>query len=525
MKLNKTNRSPINGCRRVLSNILWGIILVFCMLQLVIGAVTTLSAVENVQQTVSSSEKKEVYDPIKENGNYFVGWEKPKAAIVLSGLLAGYIEPCGCAGMERMKGGLSRRHEFMKELTNRGWNLFKIDAGEISNGFGVQEELKFDMAVNAFHLMEYQAIGLGKNEVRFPAYFLLTFTAPAGTDEPSLFVSANVAVYSFNNLYTLPFKVIEQNGFRIGVTSVLFPDDTVKHRDENILIEDPYLKLGGVMPEIRNKKCDKLVLIVHGTEQETLKIAEKFPEFEIVITSDSPSIPPAEGKIINKNQRLIELGEKGKYMIVLGLYDDPQNPVRYQRVALDSRYQQSKDVHRLMEGYQGILKTLVTNKGYKNGLGLSQVESPKRHSLGDFVGSSKCESCHEESYRIWRRNRHSQAWQSLTTTASPPRDFDPECISCHVVGWQGIENFPYYGGFDTEATTPHLKEVGCESCHGPGAKHIEAELGNNTKLQESLRNEMRLGNNVKKVCYSCHDADNSPAFDFDSYYKKIEHKE
>lgn len=465
------------------------------------------------------------YDPIEDNGEYFVGWEKPKVSLVLSGLLEGYIEPCGCAGMDRMKGGLSRRHAFISELKEKGWNPLCIDAGQIANGFGVQAELKFDMAMNAFRLMEYHAIGMGKSELKFPAYFLLTFTAPPHTDGTSNFVSANVALYAFNDLYTLPCKVIEGGGVRIGVTSVVCLDSELAHRDENILIEDPATRLKMVLPRLQAEKCDKLVLIVHGTESEATELGRQFPEFGIIIVSDGPSVPPAEPKIINSNQYLIEPGEKGKYALVLGLYDSPTDSIRYQRVALDSRYTSSEEVRLLMEEYQGILRNLIQVKGYKSGLGLGEIESPKRAILGDFVGSNKCESCHEESFRIWRRNSHSSAWNSLKKTAIPPRDFDAECISCHVVGWHEQEYFPYIGGFMTEEATPHLTNVGCENCHGPGSKHIEAEMGNNSSLQNQIRTAMQLGTDTKKVCFACHDADNSPDFDFETYYPKIEHKE
>ena len=475
----------------------------------------------------AQTENEEPYDPIRENGVYFEGWEKPKVALVLSGLMNGYIEPCGCAGMDRMKGGLSRRLSFLKDLAEKEWPVIPIDAGQIANGFGVQEELKFDMAVNALRLMGYEASGISPNELRFPAYFLLTFTIPPNIEEKSLFVSANVGVYGFNELYTLPYKVIEKAGVKIGVTSVVFAEDRSRF-DENIHIEPAEKKLREILPKIKAEKCDHLVLIVHGSEAETAKMAAAFPEFDIIITGDSPTEPPAEAKQTPTRQYLIELGEKGKYCVVLGLYDDAKEPIRYQRVALDSRYRQSEEVQLLLSGYQEILKGIITTKGYK-GLGLGEIDSPSRAMLGEYIGSAKCESCHEESYRTWRKNRHSTAWNSLATdpptvhTANPLRDFDPECISCHVIGWQGSENFPYTGGFQTIETTPHLANVGCESCHGPGSKHSEAELGDDAALQEKIRAAMRLGNRTKQVCHSCHDGDNSPEFDFDTYYKKIEH--
>lgn len=467
---------------------------------------------------------REPYDVYKENGHYFVDWEKPELALVFTGMTNGYIEPCGCAGMDRMKGGLSRRATFLKELRNeKKWDVATIDTGQITIGFGVQEELKFDMAMNAFNLMGYDAIGLGKGELRFPAYFLLTFTAPTSTPTSSLFTSANVGVYGYHETYTLPYKIINRGGLRIGVMSVVCGDETTQRRDENLLYEAPERKILELMPKFKKEKCDKCVLIVHGTEKETLKLAKQFPVFDYIVTSDTPSEPPAEAKSIGNEQKLIEVGEKGKYAIVVGLYKD--GSTRYQRVALDSRYESSSDITLLMKDYQSILKGLITTKGYRGGLGVNPARSPQAEILGKYVGAQKCRSCHEESYRVWAKSRHAHAWKSLTDTANPPRDYDPECISCHVVGWDGLQHFPYINGYSSAKKTPELLNVGCESCHGPGERHMAAELDSDESRQERIRSAMRLGDNAKKVCYLCHDGDNSPAFNFEEYYPLIEHME
>ena len=462
------------------------------------------------------------YDPIKENGEYFAGWEKPQVALVFTGLTNGYIEPCGCAGMDRMKGGLSRRRDFLKNLREeRGWDVVAVDAGQTTVGFGVQEELKFDMAMNAFRLMEYDAIGIGKGELRFPAYFLLTFTAPTAADSASLFTSANVGVYGYHDAYALPLKVIERGGLKFGVVSVVCPSDDLEHRDENLLLESPEKKLAELAPRMKKAACDKWTLIVHGTEAETEALAKKFPIFDFVLTADTPSAPPAEAKSLGDDRLLIEVGEKGKYAVVLGLYESGE--IRYQRVALDSRYESSEDVALLMQDYQSILKTLITLKGHREGLGLNPARAPRSEQLGKYVGSQKCQSCHEEEHRTWLRSRHANAWKSLTDVANPPRDFDPECVGCHVVGWDGLQRFPYVDGFVTAEKTPHLMNVGCESCHGPGEKHVAAELGDDEAAMEAIRAGMRLGSAVKTTCYSCHDGDNSPEFDFDRYYPLIDH--
>ncbi|MGI6401272.1 MAG: multiheme c-type cytochrome [Thermoguttaceae bacterium] len=468
--------------------------------------------------------EREPYDVYKENGRYFVGWDKPDLALVFTGMTNGYIEPCGCAGMDRMKGGLSRRKAFLNDLKEEmGWDVVSIDTGQITSGFGVQTELKFDMAMNAYHLMQYDAIGIGKGELRFPAYFLLTYTTPTSSTSPSLFTSANIGVYGFHPTYTLPYKIIERGGQKTCIVSVVCSDQSLDQRDENFFFVEPEQKLSELESELKGEKCDSYVLIVHGTEAETTALAEQFPFFNYILTSDTPSEPPAELRQLNDNQSMIEVGEKGKYAIVLGLYDD--GSVRYQRVALDSRYASSPEITLLMKDYQSILKSLITSKGFKGGLGINPARSPNAEELGKFVGDMKCRSCHEDAWRICATSGHATAWKSIKETANPPRDFDPECIGCHVIGWNGLQCVPYVDGFESEEKTPHLLNVGCESCHGPGELHVDAELDSDEELQERIRALMRLGDNVKNVCYSCHDGDNSPEFDFDEYYPLIDHSE
>lgn len=490
------------------------------------AALFLLSTLWTAGPLTAQTESDEPFDPVQENGVYFEGWETPDLALVLTGLLEGYVEPCGCAGMARMKGGLSRRADFLKSLRAEGWPVMAIDAGLIPSGYGFQEELKFDMAINAFYLMGYSAIGISQNELRFPAHYLLKYTVPPSPTEKSLFVSANIGVYDFLELYTQPYKVIEQNGIRIGVTSVV-DTSSLSSLDEKIKTKQPDERLNAILVDLKQEECDHLILIAHGSEKFVEDLIADFPDFDVVITGDSPTTPPLEPRRTENGQFIIEVGEKGKYAVVLGIYGDS---VRYQRVALDSRYNQSGDVHLLMKEYQDVLRGIVEPQGFK-GLNIMAVESPDKQTKGDYVGSSKCGSCHTDAYDQWRETRHSTAWKSISSdpptehSADPPRDCDPDCVSCHVVGWNGIEHVPYQGGYTDMKATPFLANVGCESCHGPGSNHIQAELGSDTAAQTRLRQAMLVGDGVKQVCYTCHDLDNSPNFDFDTYYEKIDHSE
>ena len=136
---------------------------------------------------------------------------------------------------------------------------------------------------------------------------------------------------------------------------------------------------------------------------------------------------------------------------------------------------------------------------------------------------------------------HSHATETLVKRTDPQRMFDPECLSCHVTGWEPQKYFPFESGYLNMKETPDLVGNGCENCHGPAARHAAAETGNievDEAEMEQLRAALRLkigeneGNkegqvykegSVVDMCMQCHDLDNSPEFDFQKYWPKVKH--
>jgi hypothetical protein len=447
----------------------------------------------------------------------FEGWQKPKLLLFFTGFLDGYIEPCGCAGIDQMKGGLGRRYTCLQQLEKKGWDIMPIDAGNLNKGFGQQEEIKFGFVIdNAYQLMKYQAVGIGNRELQFPAVSLLPYVLDV-PGIPKRYTSANVGVLGFETV--TPYRVLEKNGVKIGVVSVL-GDSLLKQINSDDI---PNVPAAGKLPEILTKlateKCDRHVLIVHGSTNEINQLLERFADkFDFVLPSNTPAEPPPQPKKIGKTM-LLEVGEKGRFALAIGLFDEPAMPIRYERVPLDARYESSPAVMALMEKYQDELKS--------NGLAGLGIRPIPHLQQGNFLGVQSCSDCHETMNSVWRKSNHAKAWQSLKETAKPARDFDPECIACHVVGWNATQLLPYKGGFLSEKETSRLTSVGCESCHGPGEEHVRAEMGNNQALQANLRTVIRLSvenGTAKKHCLTCHDGDNSPQFIFETYWKKIEHK-
>ncbi len=286
-------------------------------------------------QSASKGKDSGNYDPVAENGEIFVGWQKPKVALLISGRQDGYLEPCGCAGLERMKGGLTRRHSLFKTLTADGWPVVGVDCGGLIKGFGRQAELKFHMSVDAMKDMGYSAIGLGKSDLRLPGGELLSRVA-SSEELPSLFVSANVAVLGFDMGMTSTHRIVEAGGQRIGITSVLGTSWQKEINNSEIEMADPQPKLREVLPKLK-AQSDILVLLAHASVEESKALAAAFPDFQIVVTAGGNPEPPKTMETLPGGSKLIEVGEKGMHAIVLGIYDDGK--IQYQRVPLDSRFE------------------------------------------------------------------------------------------------------------------------------------------------------------------------------------------
>ena len=120
-------------------------------------------------------------------------WPTPQTVLFVTGNQHGYIEPCGCTGLENQKGGLARRFTLMKQLTEFGWPLVPMDAGNQVRRTGRQSEIKFHTAAAGLAEMKYEAIGFGPDDLRLGVGELI---AVAAVDNPAdgRFQSANVVL-------------------------------------------------------------------------------------------------------------------------------------------------------------------------------------------------------------------------------------------------------------------------------------------------------------------------------------------
>jgi hypothetical protein len=458
------------------------------------------------------------------NGRVFTDWERPRAVLVVTGELDGYIEPCGCTGKENQKGGLSRRHNFLRAVAAADWPVVALDVGGQVKRFGRQTEAKFQSIVDGLRAMGYSGIGFGPGDLRLPAEELVAAVAPIG-DMPTPFVSGNVGLLGLDANIAPRFRVVEAGGLKIGITSVLGDGQAATFRNDDVEVVAAATALDEIAPQLAREGCDHQVLLCWSTPAESKALAAKYPQFDVVATAGGGDEPPLEPQPLPGGGLLLELGHKGMFAVAVGFFADGAK-VRTQRVPLDARWGESPDMIALLGTYQVKLETLGLQ-----GLGIV----PIRHPTGRrFAGSAACADCHEHAWEVWEGTPHATALTTLEE-ARPRRDGDPECLSCHVTGWAPQRFEPFEGGFTGMAATPHLAHQGCENCHGPAAAHTAVERGDvraSDAERDRLRKELVLSlatpedrQKVVNNCLECHDLDNSPHFDFDEYWPQVEHND
>ena len=456
----------------------------------------------------------------------FVDWPKPQYVLVFSGQQQGFIEPCGCTGLANQKGGVARRMTFLNELTERGWPVVALDVGNHVRRFGRQQEVKFQRSADALRSMGYQAAAFGIDDLKLPT--LEVFAATNIDDKPSLFISANVALVDRSQ--TPEYRVIEAGGKKIGVTSVLGDSFVKQLAGDDLVRVSAHKGLTAISDKLAAEKCDLYVLLAHATADETAELAKNFPQFQIIATSSGVGEPPLDlDSLPDTKTKQVQVGTKGMFLMVVGVFDDAEKPFRTQRVPLDDRFKDAPKMRALMAEYQDQLKALGLD-----GLGLKAQPHPSEMR---FVGTDKCGECHTKAFAVWKDTPHAHATDTLVhpgERGDVARHFDPECLSCHTTGWEPQKMYPFATGYLGLETTPLMKQNGCENCHGPGGKHAQVEAGDlkvDAAERDRLRDLLKLplaGDKAKNKCTECHDIDNSPEFHtpnaFEKYWKKVEHK-
>jgi hypothetical protein len=473
----------------------------------------------------------------------FRGWSKPDLALVLSGEQRGYLQPCGCSRPQL--GGMARRYNFLQSLQARGWPVVAVDLGDLApQSNGPQKMLKYVTAMKGLKLLGYSAIGIGQDEMAMPLIEALGNYSLNNPSPPVL--AANLSLDGQGRMFkglVHSIQIAHKDAApRVGITALIGKSLASKVNDPAVSLVP---RLRQVLGELKKQKVDLVVLLYDGTFKEAKECAEfctrcrkedrTLPAVDVMVClSGEDDEPPGVPDRVGRTQ-VIRLGHKARYVGVLGAFhtDKPALPydLRYQLVPIGEEYETkegqeaSNPIMALMEDYAKDVKRGNYLAKYPHSLHAVQIAFPEKGPA--YVGTDACMDCHKEEYKVWKNSRHAHAYQSLVNARHPSlRQYDGECVVCHVVG------FKYKTGFTDEGKTAFLENVGCESCHGPGSLHIAHPRDKKVLAvmnphrrpdQESVQARRIRHLQIDKFCQSCHDIDNDVHWDFDKNWPKIVH--
>ena len=80
-----------------------------------------------------------------------------------------------------------------------------------------------------------------------------------------------------------------------------------------------------------------------------------------------------------------------------------------------------------------------------------------------YIGLEQCTTCHAEERAVWDKTDHAKAYPTLEQKFV---EFNLDCVSCHVTGYDRP-------GGSSVTHVQDLKNVQCETCHGPGSLHAK----------------------------------------------------
>jgi len=404
-------------------------------------------------------------------------------SLIYSGNLDGELEPCGCSEAGNL-GGLQRRATLLDRLRAENPRLAVISSGGLLHVEGAGDRLKSEYILSGFRQLEYDAVGMQWGDLAFGPEFILGAGLP--------WVASN-----WRDDQMVKSRRISRGGVRIAFFSWLDPAASPlrQMQGEQRLVNDNVARLHEAL---RRAKADGALTIL------ATQLPEEQAARQLGLQDVDILIQRAAYEVYGKPHKLgetlvLQPGSRGMRLGQLDLQVVDGRIIDWTHKILPMP-DSIPDAPR-MAGWYAAYNAAV-KAAY-----LKRVELRKQQKSGQspYVGEEVCQTCHQAEHKVWAASDHAMAYDDLEAVG---KSFDPECIQCHVVG------FDQPGGFVDMRITGHLMGVQCESCHGAGRAHVEAQ--GKAPLPNSDWDR-------EKICAQCHTQPHSPGFVFDKYWPKIRH--
>jgi 2',3'-cyclic-nucleotide 2'-phosphodiesterase (5'-nucleotidase family) len=414
----------------------------------------------------------------------------PAITIVHTNDLLGEIRSCGCAYKDL--GGLGRRATFVRSVRDTAGDVLVVDGGDLFSSELNYGREKADLTLRSIELMGYDGVVPGERDLGFGVDFLVervhSLKLPV--------VAANLRDTRGDSLIFAPSREVTlPSGVRVGLIGVLSPRLPIPPQSPEVRVTDP-LSAVKEQVDVLRPRVDLVVLLAHMVRGEVRRIANELPGIDLIVLGHDPRPMRKLHRI--GNAYVLQVGEEGRFAgvayAVLGT--DPRVSYVLTDVTSMSRaYSDDEAIAKLFRSYD---LNIAAKEKSNIPAGVSEMRAGLERP---FVGADACKACHEDIHDQWAGTKHSHAFEILVNEG---REYDRDCTPCHTTG------FYKRGGFENLEATPELIHVQCEACHGNGYEH-------------SNDPDIAPATDARGVCVSCHNAEQSPDFDFGTWWPRIAH--
>lgn len=426
----------------------------------------------------------------------------------------GEIEPCHCT--TNQIGGLSRLHNYLEnaKASFKGETFF-VDSGDtffslpqFPDALKERELSKAKLIASVYKKWKVDYVLFGERDLALGTPALSKILQETGAAFPPPDVSQAV-------------RLLQKGKIKMGLVAALKADSIDKK-----------------ITELRDKKTDLIVVLSHLGIEEDKKIADRNENILIV---GSHSLGGGEAPLFIGKSVIVETKEEGKN-IGRAVFSGPMvNDAKYEFVDLDKSFEKDNEISKMLLAHIEKEKKVVVERDHK--------KKPNTPSNTFVANPFLCKQCHEEQFNFWKDTKHASAYSVLY---AKNQHFDPDCISCHVLGFEKAEGFqkisePLVVTGKTTSKTPFVETimqtvfaskqepidsreqpekhkklhekylatveklikqkklqkiymgVQCEHCHGNRSEHVATVKRGDKTI-------------VPQTCLTCHRAPNAPEF-------------
>lgn len=412
--------------------------------------------------------------------------------------VSGRIEPCGC--FEGQGGGLSRvKTALAAELKES----LRVDAGDAITGAEDYQIIHYRHVQRAFADLGFHALNLGRREAALDLETLRSLIASS----PVPMLSANIADAATQQPVAKPWLHVKVGGVTYGIIGIVDPRSVGESGlGAGLTLLDPASVISKHLPELQ-KGADVLVLLTFADEATMQQLAARYFEFAVILGGDVKQ-PSQELQKANRSYIFATTNQSR----ALGLFEARLSS----KGMIENVKQDILSMHELIAEDPAILdhaqafrdEVRKAKLAIDDPLRVRKDAVPGVRMQSQFRGSESCAACHAAEFAIWQKSGHATAFEALKARDS---DADPNCIGCHTIGF-GTET-----GYQRAFKGSQLANVGCESCHGPGGRHIDERLKGNDAVTFHFR---QLG---AADCTKCHHGEFSRPFEWDDFWPPVAH--